>query len=111
MQIKSSRYIFTLLIMAAASGSTYAQSSIQCTIGPNGTLEAALVWRNTLGTDRANAICRAGAPTAPVAADADLNHNSDYAAMNATALSSAAYQPIVAARPAPEEEFVPLSYR
>ena len=111
MQIKSSRYLFTLLAMAAASGGTYAQSNIQCIVGPNGALEAALVWRNTLGTDRANAICRAGAPATPVAADAGLSPNSRYAALNAPVLSSPAYQPIAAARPVPEEEFVPLVYR
>lgn len=50
-------------VAIAGTGAAHAQSSVQCTLGPNGQLEAVLVWRNTLGTERANALCRtASAP-------------------------------------------------
>lgn len=45
-------------VAIAGVGAAHAQSSVQCTLGPNGQLEAALVWRNTLGTERADALCR-----------------------------------------------------
>ena len=45
-------------VAIAGTGAAHAQSSVQCTLGPNGQLQAALVWRNTLGTERADALCR-----------------------------------------------------
>lgn len=46
------------IIAIVGNGATYAQSTVQCTLGPTGQLQAALVWRNTLGTERADALCR-----------------------------------------------------
>src|SRR6218665_928638 len=34
------------------------QSNVQCSMNTDGVFEAALVWRNTLGAERANALCR-----------------------------------------------------
>jgi hypothetical protein len=110
MQFKT-RSFFALVALAAAACGAQAQSSIQCTVGPNGLLEAALVWRNTLGADRANAMCRAGAPATPVAFGSEAASNR-YVAMNAPVLSSPAYQPTYSPRPpVQDEEFVPLVYR
>lgn len=50
------------MIALAGCGSALAQSNIQCTVGPDGQLQAALVWRNTLGMERADSLCR----TAPM---------------------------------------------
>lgn len=59
---------FTIALCATAySAQVAAQSSVQCVIGANGTLEAALIWRNTLGADRANALCRSAMPQRPIA--------------------------------------------
>ncbi|MBX9936124.1 MAG: hypothetical protein K2Y10_05985 [Burkholderiaceae bacterium] len=57
-----SKVVVISAVAIAGTGAAHAQSSVQCTLGPNGQLEAALVWRNTLGTERADALCR----TAPV---------------------------------------------
>ncbi|SER34558.1 hypothetical protein [Giesbergeria anulus] len=57
-----SKAVVISAIAIVGTGAAHAQSSVQCTLGPNGQLEAALVWRNTLGTERADALCR----TAPV---------------------------------------------
>ena len=58
------RLILGAAAAAAVLGATpaMAQSSVQCVMGADGTLEAALVWRNTLGTERANALCRTASP-------------------------------------------------
>lgn len=53
-----SKAVAISVVAIAGTGAAHAQSSVQCTLGPNGQLEAALVWRNTLGTERANALCR-----------------------------------------------------
>jgi hypothetical protein len=39
-----------------------AQSKIQCVQGSDGQYQAALIWQNTLGIERANSICRMYAP-------------------------------------------------
>ena len=66
MLIRSISKAFAISAVAlAGTGAAHAQSSVQCTLGPNGQLQAALVWRNTLGTERADALCRTA--RAPVA--------------------------------------------
>lgn len=59
----------SLLLAAVAAGPVMAQSKIQCSMGPNGVLEAALVWQNTLGSERANALCRTTPPPSSKAID------------------------------------------
>lgn len=60
-----SKAVAISVVAIAGTGAAHAQSSVQCTLGPNGQLEAALVWRNTLGAERADALCRTA--RAPVA--------------------------------------------
>lgn len=60
-----SKAVAISVVAIAGTGAAHAQSSVQCTLGPNGQLEAALVWRNTLGAERADALCRTA--SAPVA--------------------------------------------
>lgn len=50
--------ILVLAALVAAVSSASAQSSVECRVGPGGEYQAALVWQNTLGVERANAICR-----------------------------------------------------
>lgn len=98
------------VLMGAPSLST-AQSSIQCTVGPGGKMEAALVWRNTLGTERANALCQ----SASVARGAPgLGHSMQPMAGASVSMGAGfaqGYQPMNAARPMQEPEYVPLPSR
>lgn len=47
-----------LLAGILACGAATAQSSIECRPGPDGKFQAALIWQNTLGVERANTICQ-----------------------------------------------------
>lgn len=48
-----------LLTMAVCALAGNAQAQVTCAVSPStGRLEAALAWRNTLGADRANAMCQ-----------------------------------------------------
>lgn len=97
-------------LLLGASSPAVAQSSIQCTIGPGGKLEAALVWRNTLGAERANALCQSASATrAAPAAGYSMQANAGPMGLNPG--FSQGYQPMNAARPMQEPEYVPLPSR
>lgn len=57
-QMKSNRAITIMLAAFFVCGQAYAQSKIQCHLADDGSYHAALIWQNTLGTERANEICR-----------------------------------------------------
>lgn len=99
----------TILLLSALTltGPVMAQSSIQCAMGANGVMEAALVWRNTLGADRANALCRSAPAPASVAIQ-QASYPSQYAAAAMPEAASIQYQPLFAAQPPREEEYVAL---
>lgn len=44
-------------LLAALPSVGWSQSKIQCVQGPDGSIQAAQIWQNTLGVARANNIC------------------------------------------------------
>lgn len=48
--------VFAIFLLSCAQFAN-AQSKVQCIRGADGKLQAALVWQNTLGVQRANMIC------------------------------------------------------
>lgn len=108
-------------IAVAGSGVAFAQSSVQCTKGTNGQLQAALVWRNTLGVERADALCRTAAPVQVVVQQQGIVGYQQPSPQSSTPVQAAAqYRPQYASasaqQPAPpstlvvmdDAEYVPL---
>ena len=89
-----------IAVLAVASGMAVAQSSVQCEVGSNGQLEAALVWRNTLGAERANALCRTAAVRTPVLPPAVAM--SAVGAANVQSSNSLEYTPVYSAQAIPQ---------
>ncbi|MCW5284946.1 hypothetical protein [Verminephrobacter eiseniae] len=85
------------------AGPVPAQSNVQCSMNTDGVFEAALVWRNTLGAERANALCR----TATAGRIQDLA-DGDHAAP-----APASYRPLYPqeSHNGKPEEYVPLFQR
>ena len=88
-----------IAVLAVASGMAVAQSSVQCEVGSNGQLEAALVWRNTLGAERANALCRTAAVRTPVPPPAAMGV---VGAANFQSSNSLEYTPVYSAQAIPQ---------
>lgn len=59
------KMLFLVAATVALPTLTMAQSKIECVLAADGQYQAALIWQNTLGVERANSICRMNAP-APV---------------------------------------------
>ena len=104
--------IFIACVMVGSSMTSFAQSSVQCSVGPDGKLNAALVWQNTLGVERANALCKSEQTPKITQSHRDQSQHSHVG-------NVASYQPIYSHVPhasegrhspaqAAEEEFVPL---
>lgn len=51
--------LLCVMSLVLAPAAALAQSKIQCVQGAQGEVQAALIWQNTLGAQRANDICRA----------------------------------------------------
>lgn len=99
-----------ITVFAATSGMALAQSSVQCEVGFNGQLEAALVWRNTLGAERANALCRTAAVRTPVPPSAAM---SAVGAANVQSSNAPEYTPIYSSQAIPPVQgagYVALGY-
>ena len=106
-----SKSLFVFASALTVMGSAAAQSSVQCTVNANGVMEAALVWRNTLGAERANALCRAASvPQKMVSTQQHQAHApSSYAA--GSMQQSEEYQPLFSAQTGGGEEYVPMFTR
>lgn len=114
---KNRIFIATALIAACTTGFT--QTSVQCTVGADGRLAAALVWQNTLGIERANALCNsAHRPPIQSMQPSSPNGFNQFPAMQQGNMTSS-YQPLYAntqsipgirehQQYAQEEEFIPM---
>ena len=106
-----SKSLFVFASALTVMGSAAAQSNVQCVMNANGVMEAALVWRNTLGAERANALCRAASvPQKMVSTQQHQAHApSSYPA--GSVQRSEEYQPLFGSRTGASEEYVPMFTR
>jgi len=94
------------------AGPVPAQSNVQCSMNTAGVFEAALVWRNTLGAERANALCRT-ATAGRIQDPADGDHAAPAPAWPAQQPAPASYRPLYPqeSHDGKPEEYVPLFQR
>lgn len=84
--------IYLVALAAVAPTVCMAQSKIQCVQGADGQYQAALIWQNTLGVERANAICRMNAPVPVQAVHATSEQKADVATISGSRFDSAVYE-------------------
>lgn len=84
--------IYLVALAAVAPTVCMAQSKIQCVQGADGQYQAALIWQNTLGVERANAICRMNAPVPVHAVHSTNELKADAATVTGSRFDSAVYE-------------------